>query len=104
MNASAAPPPTTGTSDQYEMGDLSGKFGTLEGRRRYFAAYNDTLLPLFGPRSIIGRSIVVHKKEKNARQVEHFNFQNHLSLNLLIISDGLVQQLNEAMLLRKPEN
>ncbi|XP_058804660.1 uncharacterized protein LOC131671891 [Phymastichus coffea] len=67
VNASAAPPPAAGTSDQYEMGDLSGKFGTLDGRRRYAAAFNDTHLPLFGPRSILGRSIVVHKKEKNAR-------------------------------------
>lgn len=62
-----SPPPATGTSDQYEMGDLSGKFGTLDGRRRYQAVYNDTMLPLFGPRSVLGRSIVVHKKDKNAR-------------------------------------
>lgn len=67
VNPNNAPPPGTGTSDQYEMGDLSGKFGTLDGRRKYSIAYNDTFLPLFGPRSIIGRSIVVHKKEKNLR-------------------------------------
>lgn len=67
VNASATPPPAAGTSDQYEMGDLSGKFGTLDGRRRYKAAFNDTHLPLFGPRSILGRSIVVHKRDKNDR-------------------------------------
>ncbi|KAJ8686259.1 hypothetical protein QAD02_022053, partial [Eretmocerus hayati] len=67
VNASHAPPVAAGTTDQYEMGDLSGKFGTLDGRRRYAAVYNDTQLPLFGPRSIIGRSVVVHKRERNAR-------------------------------------
>ncbi|XP_023244895.1 uncharacterized protein LOC106647898 [Copidosoma floridanum] len=67
VNASASPPPAAGSNDQYELGDLSGKFGTLDGRKRYAVAYNDTQLPLFGPRSVLGRSIVVHKKEKNAR-------------------------------------
>ncbi|XP_014235437.1 uncharacterized protein LOC106658129 [Trichogramma pretiosum] len=67
VDPNSAPPPTTGSSDQYELGDLSGKFGTLDGRKLYDSVYNDTQLPLFGPRSIIGRSVVVHKKEKNAR-------------------------------------
>jgi len=49
------------------MGNLSGKFGTLENKKRYIMTYNDTMLPLFGPRSILGRSIVIHKKEKNLR-------------------------------------
>lgn len=49
------------------MGDLSGKFGTLDNKKRYIIAYNDTTLPLFGPRSILGRSVVIHKKEKNLR-------------------------------------
>jgi len=56
-----------GTLDQYKMGDLSGKFGTLDNKKRYTISYNDTMLPLFGPRSILGRSIVIHKKEKNLR-------------------------------------
>ncbi|KYN36526.1 Superoxide dismutase [Cu-Zn], partial [Trachymyrmex septentrionalis] len=56
-----------GTLDQYKMGDLSGKFGTLDNKKRYTITYNDTMLPLFGPKSILGRSIVIHKKEKNLR-------------------------------------
>ncbi|XP_012172349.1 uncharacterized protein LOC100643910 isoform X1 [Bombus terrestris] len=56
-----------GTTDQYEMGDLSGKFGTLENRKRYMKTFNDTILPLFGLNSILGRSIVIHKKQKNLR-------------------------------------
>ncbi|KAK9881797.1 hypothetical protein WA026_017312 [Henosepilachna vigintioctopunctata] len=51
-----------GTPDQYEMGDLSGKFGSLDNHTIFKISYNDTMLPLFGPRSIIGRSVVIHKK------------------------------------------
>jgi len=49
------------------MGDLSGKFGGLEGVTQFEDAYNDTNLPLFGYNSIIGRSVVIQKKQKNAR-------------------------------------
>lgn len=44
------------------MGDLSGKFGTLDNYTLYKQEYNDTMLPLFGPRSILGRSVIIHKK------------------------------------------
>lgn len=67
INTSDVPAAEEGTLDQYEMGDLSGKFGTLDNKKRYIMTYNDTTLPLFGPRSILGRSIVIHKKEKNLR-------------------------------------
>ncbi|XP_017780045.1 PREDICTED: uncharacterized protein LOC108565217 [Nicrophorus vespilloides] len=56
-----------GTTDQYEMGDLSGKFGTLDNQTMYTKDYNDTILPLFGPRSILGRSVIIHKRDKNRR-------------------------------------
>ncbi|XP_022094455.1 uncharacterized protein LOC110981293 isoform X2 [Acanthaster planci] len=59
----AAPPPGTGTNDQYEVGDLSGKFGLLTGYDNFNATFLDWNLPLFGRHSIIGRSLVIHKKE-----------------------------------------
>ncbi|XP_053977399.1 uncharacterized protein LOC128875655 isoform X1 [Hylaeus volcanicus] len=67
VNVDNTPLPGEGTSDQYEIGDLSGKFGTLENRKKYTSTYNDTILPLFGSRSVLGRSIVIHKKKKNIR-------------------------------------
>lgn len=67
INPKLSPIPTMGSSDQYEMGDLSGKFGLLDNLSEYDASYNDTNLPLFGYESLIGRSIVIHKKEKMAR-------------------------------------
>lgn len=51
-----------GTPDQYEMGDLSGKFGFLDNQTMFKVSYNDTMLPIFGPRSILARSVVIHKK------------------------------------------
>ncbi|KAL1494603.1 hypothetical protein ABEB36_010175 [Hypothenemus hampei] len=71
LNVDPASSPTSyhGTPDQYEMGDLSGKFGNLENATIYKIAYNDTMLPIFGPRSILGRSIVIHKKIGNKRWV-----------------------------------
>ncbi|CAK9808868.1 Superoxide dismutase [Cu-Zn] B [Anthophora quadrimaculata] len=67
VNINNVPRPGEGTIDQYEMGDLSGKFGTLENKKKYMTSFNDTMLSLFGPNSILGRSIVIHKKEKNLR-------------------------------------
>nr|CAI5853950.1 unnamed protein product [Callosobruchus analis] len=63
VDPASSPRAYQGTPDQYEMGDLSGKFGSLDNRTSYNAYYNDTLLTLFGPRSVLGRSIVIHKKD-----------------------------------------
>lgn len=67
INPKQSPPPAMGSTDEYELGDLSGKFGTLDGVSMYEQFYNDSRLPLFGYESIIGRSIVVHKKHQNLR-------------------------------------
>lgn len=67
VNPKVSPPNAKGTSDQYEMGDLSGKFGSLDSLTEYEDSYNDTNLPLFGYESLIGRSIVIHKRDKKAR-------------------------------------
>ncbi|KAF2895528.1 hypothetical protein ILUMI_10646 [Ignelater luminosus] len=67
VDPGSSPRAYLGTPDQYEMGDLSGKFGTLDNHTLYKHDYNDTMLPLFGPRSILGRSILIHKRVKNRR-------------------------------------
>uniref|UniRef100_A0A3Q3IER3 Superoxide dismutase copper/zinc binding domain-containing protein n=1 Tax=Monopterus albus TaxID=43700 RepID=A0A3Q3IER3_MONAL len=59
-NISNSPPPGTGTVDQYEIGDISGKFGTLNGLNQSEAVYMDPDMPLTGPYSIMGRSLVIH--------------------------------------------
>ncbi|KAF5278486.1 hypothetical protein FQA39_LY05975 [Lamprigera yunnana] len=67
VDSRSSPKHYHGTPDQYEVGDLSSKFGTLEDHVIYKQDYNDTMLPLFGPRSILGRSVVIEKKTKNTR-------------------------------------
>ena len=60
VNISNSPASGTGTVDQYEIGDISGKFGTLNGLTEFQAAYMDPDMPLTGPFSVVGRSIVIH--------------------------------------------
>ncbi|XP_063847913.1 uncharacterized protein LOC135093003 [Scylla paramamosain] len=67
ITPSDSPAPTKGTDDLYEMGDLSGKYGGLHGQTWLHEFYNDTNLQLFGPTSIMGRSVVIHKIQQNAR-------------------------------------
>lgn len=59
-NTSESPAPGLGTVDQYEIGDISGKFGFLTGNNDFKANYEDSDMPLTGPYSIVGRSLVVH--------------------------------------------
>lgn len=67
VNKSIVPPPTKGTADQYELGDLGDKYGLLENSRSVNTFFNETQLSLFGPYSILGRSVVLHKKTRDRR-------------------------------------
>ncbi|XP_050396767.1 uncharacterized protein LOC126815248 isoform X2 [Patella vulgata] len=61
IDISGSPPSGTGTNDKYEIGDVSGKFGTLAGKDNVTMTYNDWNMPLFGKNSIAFRSLVIHK-------------------------------------------
>ena len=52
------------TSDDYEVGDLSGKFGSLASMNEIDQMYFDPNIPLFGPLSIMGRSVVIHRNDE----------------------------------------
>ena len=52
------------TSDGYEIGDLSGKFGSLSGKEEINASFYDPNIPLFGPLGIVGRSVVIHRDDE----------------------------------------
>ena len=60
-----------GTNDEYEIGDLSGKYGSFLNLTSYKKQHKDYNLPLFGRNSIQGRSLVIHnlKKDGNKRWV-----------------------------------
>lgn len=52
-----------GTPDQLRVGDLSGKFGEFDSQTPIQKVFhNDTNLRIFGPSSILGRSLVLHAK------------------------------------------
>ena len=55
------------TQDQFQVGDLSGKYGVLDDLLSVKEVHNDTNLPMFGVNSILGRSIVIHKKHSGER-------------------------------------
>jgi len=58
----------TGTPDQYRVGDISGKFGKLTGQISFQKiGYNDTNLMIFGQKSILGRSMVLHSAYQTKR-------------------------------------
>ena len=63
------------TSDQFEVGDLSGKFGSLSGQNDFYSEYVDLNIPLFGPYSILDRSIVVHEDDADGTRFVCSNIQ-----------------------------
>ncbi|XP_054460526.1 uncharacterized protein cusr isoform X2 [Anoplopoma fimbria] len=66
-NASNSPAPGAGTVDQYEIGAIGGKFGKLNGLNQSDAVYMDPEMPLTGPYSIVGRSLVIHYSTNSSR-------------------------------------
>ncbi|XP_030019565.2 uncharacterized protein LOC115439736 [Manduca sexta] len=68
VNKSLVPPPTKGTADQYELGDLGDKYGLLDDVKKINTFYNETQISLFGAYSILGRSVVLHKKTRDRRR------------------------------------
>ena len=63
------------TSDQFEVGDLSGKFGSLSGQNDFYAEYVDPNIPLFGPFSILDRSVVIHEDDPDGTRFVCSNIQ-----------------------------
>ncbi|RUS91560.1 hypothetical protein EGW08_000675 [Elysia chlorotica] len=53
----------TSTYDMFEVGDLSGKYGLLNGEMSKSGTYTDYNLQLFGTNSIVGRSLVIHRND-----------------------------------------
>ncbi|KPJ12105.1 hypothetical protein RR48_02994 [Papilio machaon] len=67
VNKLLSPPPMKGTADQYELGDFGDKYGLLDDFKSFNAVFNETQMSLFGPYSILGRSVVIHQNSKNRR-------------------------------------
>lgn len=63
VDISTSPEAGLGAHNQYELGDLSGKHGQLLGLEDVAATVTDHNLPLFGARSVMSRSLVIHRAE-----------------------------------------
>ncbi|KAM8842245.1 uncharacterized protein cusr [Synchiropus picturatus] len=62
LNISESPEPGNGTVDQYQVGDLAGKFGSIKDFDQIVKQFVDQYLPITGPRSIAGRSVVINNR------------------------------------------
>ena len=69
IDASLSPVAGEGSYEEYEVGDLSGKYGSLAGQEERSDCYMDTNLNLFGDYSIVNRSVVIHKNPGGNRWV-----------------------------------
>lgn len=60
VNISSSPTAGNGMDDEYEVGDISGRHGSLLNRDSKIGQFKDTNFPLTGPFSVVGRSVVIH--------------------------------------------
>ncbi|XP_042605270.1 uncharacterized protein LOC109064071 [Cyprinus carpio] len=84
VNAASSPTPGNGTVDQYEIGDISGKFGDLTGQNNFQNQYMDGNMPLSGPNSIIGRSLVIHYTNTSRMRCANVSAENSPDGNWVI--------------------
>lgn len=63
VEPSSVPAEGEATSDQYAVGDLSGKYGSLAGKANEKLTVSDFNLPLFGANSIVGRALTVYSSD-----------------------------------------
>ncbi|XP_050044924.1 uncharacterized protein [Dermacentor andersoni] len=59
VERTASPPEGHGTTDQFPVGDLSGKYGPVAGHRAVYWHLLDPTLPLSGHESVVGRMLLV---------------------------------------------
>ncbi|KAG9510512.1 hypothetical protein GZH46_00940 [Fragariocoptes setiger] len=63
VEPSSVPPEGEATSDQYAVGDLSGKYGSLTGKSQEKIQVSDYNLPLYGSLSVVGRALTIYSAD-----------------------------------------
>ena len=69
------------------IGDLSGKFGALDGPHNH-ESHVDTNLPLFGSHTIIGRSITIHASDGSRLMCSTIEFALPTVVHTVLLGDG----------------
>ncbi|XP_072272843.1 uncharacterized protein [Pyxicephalus adspersus] len=77
VNISSSPAVGNGTHDEYEVGDISGRHSSLLNLDNRTGQFRDMNFPLYGPRSVLGRSLVIHYA--NGSRMHCATFQHQLS-------------------------
>ncbi|XP_053551253.1 uncharacterized protein LOC128642499 isoform X2 [Bombina bombina] len=72
VNILDSPITGNGTDDEYEVGDISGRRGSLKNKDQMTTQFLDTNFPLFGTNSILGRSLVIHYVNGSRMQCSSF--------------------------------
>lgn len=97
-----------GTEDMYEMGDLSGKYGYLNGKNMYSFTGIDMNVPLYGPYGSLGRSVVLHANDRKGSRLVCANIEPedatklsgiaNFTANPYSIINGYVRMVRESRL------
>ncbi|XP_067951286.1 uncharacterized protein [Watersipora subatra] len=109
--------------DNYEIGDLSNKFRMLNGLKSYRLQAQDSNLPLSGPYSSVGRSVVIHDPVNrwkctntvwdtvamNGSLIQGYSkftgdVQGHIQLSQVVTADGESDVSIEMMLWHRHSN
>lgn len=70
------------TNLDLQVGDLSKKYGMLDGKTAVDETYLDWNLQLFGPNSVMGRSIVIHYDRTGAPRWVCTNFRDTAAITV----------------------
>ncbi|KAF3844143.1 hypothetical protein F7725_016191 [Dissostichus mawsoni] len=90
------------THDMYEIGDLSAKHLSLEGRNEVDMMFTDFSLPLFGDNSIIGRSVVIHQPDGARYVCASISYPGEVFVARAIFQSPVVGEIWFAQLANNP--
>lgn len=100
IEPSSVPAEGEATSDQYAVGDLSGKYGSLAGKSTERIQVSDFNLPLFGPNSIVGRAMTVYSADGVAIACSNVELTTPMTTAFATFDFGIQGQF----IFRQPQN
>ena len=90
-----------GTSDQYAIGDLSGKYGTLQRKSNERISTVDFNLPLFGADSVVGRALVFYSTNGTILSCTNLDLED---TQMTVAFATFDQPIQGQLILKQPRN